>query len=102
MNYQKQKKQRLGKENIERGQNQIMTIDQVGVCIVIVITLGIARGTVEPGGDLLDDYGADSLDIVELVMCLEEEYDIEIPDDAVQEFELRKVDNIIKYLNDNV
>ena len=35
-------------------------------------------------------------------MCLEEEYDIEIPDDAVQEFELRKVDNIIKYLNDNV
>ena len=79
-----------------------MIIDTEGLCILIDNTLGTARGTVQPGGDLLDDYGADSLDIVELVMCMEEEYDIEIPDDAVQEFELRKVDNIIKYLNDNV
>ena len=79
-----------------------MIIDTEGLCILIDNTLGIARGTVQPGGDLLDDYGADSLDIVELVMCMEEEYDIEIPDDAVSEFELRKVDNIIKYLNDNV
>tara|TARA_B100001996_G_C18317592_1_gene461184 strand:+ start:190 stop:429 length:240 start_codon:yes stop_codon:yes gene_type:complete len=76
-----------------------MTTNEVErICVLIDNTLGLARGTVQPGGDLLDDYGADSLDIVELMMCIEEEYDIEIPDEAVTELNLRDVDNIIKYI----
>ena len=49
-----------------------MTTNEVeSICVLIDNTLGLARGTVQPGGDLLDDYGADSLDIVELMMFIE-------------------------------
>ena len=60
--------------------------------------LNLSPGTIQPGGDLVKDYGADSLDIVEMVMTLEEQLDIEVPDDAVTELELQKVDNLIKYI----
>tara|TARA_B100000073_G_scaffold205318_1_gene170314 strand:- start:188 stop:424 length:237 start_codon:yes stop_codon:yes gene_type:complete len=60
--------------------------------------LNLSPGTIQPGGDLVKDYGADSLDIVEVVMTLEEQLDIEVPDDAVTELELQKVDNLIKYI----
>jgi|TARA_B100000530_G_scaffold328433_1_gene269237 acyl carrier protein len=60
--------------------------------------LNLSPGTIQPGGDLVKDYGADSLDIVEVVMTLEEQLDIEVPDDAVAELELQKVDNLIKYI----
>jgi len=60
--------------------------------------LGVAHGTIKPGGDLVADYGADSLDLVEIVMQIEEQLDIEVPDDAVTELELQKVDNLIKYI----
>ena len=47
---------------------------------IIVEQLGVAEGSVEMESSFIDDLGADSLDIVELVMALEEEFDIEIPD----------------------
>lgn len=61
--------------------------------------LGVAHGTIKPGGDLVADYGADSLDLVEMVMMVEEQLDIEVPDDAVQELKLHDVDNLIKYID---
>jgi len=60
--------------------------------------LNLSPGTIESGGDLVKDYGADSLDIVEIVMTLEEQLDIEVPDDAVADLKLHDVDNLIKYI----
>ena len=60
--------------------------------------LNLSPGTIQPGGDLVKDYGADSLDIVEVVMTLEEQLDIEVPDDAVTDLKLHDVDNLIKYI----
>ncbi len=60
--------------------------------------LNLSPGTIEAGGDLVKDYGADSLDIVEIVMTLEEQLDIEVPDDAVADLKLHDVDNLIKYI----
>ena len=47
---------------------------------IIVEQLGVAETSVTMEASFIDDLGADSLDIVELVMALEEEFDIEIPD----------------------
>ena len=47
---------------------------------IIVEQLGVAEASVEMEASCIDDLGADSLDIVELVMALEEEFDLEIPD----------------------
>lgn len=47
---------------------------------VIVEQLGVAEGNITMKASFIDDLGADSLDIVELIMALEEEFDIEIPD----------------------
>jgi acyl carrier protein len=41
-------------------------------------------GEVTPGANILDDLGADSLDVVELVMAIEEAFDIEVPDEAIE------------------
>ena len=60
--------------------------------------LDLEPGSVRPGMDLLDDLGADSLDIVEIMMNVEELLDIEIPDEAVTDLKLRDVDNLIKYI----
>ena len=46
--------------------------------------LGVERAVLVPEANLLDDLGADSLDVVELVMALEEEFDVEIPDDDAE------------------
>ena len=47
---------------------------------IIVEQLGVAENSVTLEASFIDDLGADSLDIVELVMAIEEEFDIEIPD----------------------
>lgn len=51
---------------------------------VMAEQLGIELADIEPKANILDDLGADSLDVVELVMALEEVFDIEVPDDAVE------------------
>ena len=47
----------------------------------------------------VDDLGADSLDLVDMVMSLEEEFDVEIPDDQVEN--IKTVGDIVKYIEDN-
>jgi len=47
--------------------------------------LGLDQGEIVPTAHILDDLGADSLDVVELVMALEEAFEIEIPDEAIDE-----------------
>ncbi|MEM8641349.1 MAG: acyl carrier protein [Cyanobacteria bacterium P01_G01_bin.54] len=51
---------------------------------VITDQLEVSAEEVKPESNFADDLGADSLDIVELVMALEEEFDVEIPDDAAE------------------
>ena len=48
---------------------------------------------------IVDDLGADSLDLVDLVMSLEEEFDVEIPDEQVEN--IKTVSDIVKYIEDN-
>ena len=51
---------------------------------IVVEQLGVEEEQVTPEASFVDDLGADSLDAVELVMALEEEFDIEIPDDEAE------------------
>jgi acyl carrier protein len=54
---------------------------------IIIEQLGITRDELVPKASFIDDLGADSLDIVELVMAMEEEFDIEIPDDDAEKIQ---------------
>lgn len=63
---------------------------------IIVEQLGVDGERVKPEASFIDDLGADSLDIVELVMAMEEEFDLEIPDEAAEK--LRTVGDVTKYL----
>jgi acyl carrier protein len=67
---------------------------------VVVDQLGIDAETVTPQAKFIDDLNADSLDIVELVMAFEEEFDIEIPDDAAEK--ILSVQDAVDYINNNV
>ena len=51
---------------------------------IVVENLGVDAGDVNEAASFIDDLGADSLDTVELVMAFEEEFGIEIPDDAAE------------------
>ena len=63
---------------------------------IIVEQLGVDPEKVKPEASFIDDLGADSLDIVELVMTMEEEFDIEIPDEEAEK--LKTVQDVQEYL----
>ena len=66
---------------------------------IVVEHLGVDEGKVVEGASFIDDLGADSLDTVELVMAFEEEFSVEIPDDAAEK--IVTVKNAIDYINEN-
>ena len=66
----------------------------------IVEQLGVAENAVTQEASFIDDLGADSLDIVELIMALEEEFDIEIPDADAEK--VVTVGDVVDYIKDNV
>jgi acyl carrier protein len=63
---------------------------------IIVEQLGVEADEVTPSASFTDDLGADSLDIVELVMAFEEEFGIEIPDEAAEK--ISKVQEAVDYI----
>lgn len=63
---------------------------------MIVEQLGVSEAEVVPEAKFIDDLGADSLDIVELIMALEDEYGIEIPDEDAEKMET--VGDAIRYI----
>jgi acyl carrier protein len=65
---------------------------------IISEKLKVDPSEVVPEASLIDDLGADSLAIVELIMTMEEEFDIEVPDEDAEK--MTKVKDIIKYLNE--
>ncbi len=72
------------------------TIEQ-RVVNIIVEQLGVKKEEVVPEASFVDDLGADSLDTVELVMALEEEFDVEIPDAEAEK--IRTVKEAFDYVS---
>lgn len=64
---------------------------------IVVEHLGVEAEKVSPEASFIDDLGADSLDIVELVMAFEEEFGVEIPDDAAEK--ILTVKDAIDYID---
>jgi acyl carrier protein len=67
---------------------------------LIVEQLGVSRDEVVAKASFVDDLGADSLDIVELVMSLEENFDIEIPDEDAEK--IQTIGDAIAYLKERL
>ena len=67
------------------------------VTSIVTEQLSVEASEVRPESSFQDDLGADSLDLVELIMAMEEEFDIKIDDDAAQK--LRTVQNAVDFIN---
>jgi len=65
---------------------------------IIAEQLGVKKEEIKPESSFIDDLGADSLDTVELVMALEEEFGIEIPDEDAEK--MTSVGEAIKYIDE--
>jgi acyl carrier protein len=67
---------------------------------IVVEQLGVEEAQVTPDASFIDDLGADSLDTVELVMALEEEFDCEIPDEEAEK--ISTLAQAVSYINANM
>jgi len=67
---------------------------------IIIDQLGVGESQVVQDASFVDDLGADSLDTVELVMALEEEFGIEIPDEDAEK--IKTVGNVVDYVSSHV
>ena len=67
---------------------------------IIADQLGVAPEKVTMNASFVDDLGADSLDIVELVMAFEEEFSLEIPDDAAEK--ISTVSDVVNFIESKV
>jgi acyl carrier protein len=83
----------MGFETGEQGMSVPERVKQI-----IVEQLGVDESQVDPSASFVDDLGADSLDIVELVMAFEEEFDLDIPDEDAEK--IKTVGDAIKYIED--
>ena len=66
---------------------------------IVVEQLGVEADEVAIESTFIDDLGADSLDIVELIMAFEEEFGIEIPDEAAEK--IKTVQDVVTYIDQN-
>ena len=66
---------------------------------IVVDQLGAEPDEVQMSSTFVDDLGADSLDIVELIMAFEEEFNIEIPDEAAEK--IKSVQDVVTYIDQN-
>ena len=75
-----------------------MTIE-ARVRSIIADQLGVSEEEIRPDSNFIEDLGADSLDIVELIMAMEEEFETEIPDEDAEK--ITSVQEAIDYVNSN-
>ena len=89
-------------DNLRGGELEEMSSEEIleKVKGIIVEQLGVADTAVTLDASFIDDLGADSLDIVELVMAIEEEFDIEIPDSDAEK--VVTVGDVVDYIKENV
>ena len=73
---------------------------QERICDIIAEQLSQDKEEVVPEASFIDDLGADSLDLVELVMHMEEEFDVEIPDEEAEN--IRTVQDAINYVKQHL
>lgn len=66
---------------------------------IIANQLEIDAEDITPDSDIIDDLGADSLDICDIIMDIEDEFAIEVPDEVVEE--LKTVQDAVKYIEDH-
>ncbi len=66
---------------------------------IIAEQLDVEEDAIKEASSITDDLGADSLDVVDLVMSIEDEFDVEIPEDQVEN--IKTVGDIVKYIEDN-
>jgi len=66
---------------------------------IIIDQLGVEESEVTPTASFVDDLGADSLDRVELIMAIEEAFDLEIPDDQAEQ--IKTVQDAVTYIEKN-
>ena len=64
---------------------------------IIADQLGVGEDEIKPESSFIEDLGADSLDIVELVMAMEEEFEVEIPDEEAEN--IKTVGDAVNYIN---
>ncbi len=69
------------------------------VCQLLSYQLGVDEDKITATSDIFEDLGADSLDVVELLMSLEEEFGVTIDDDQVQDF--HTVGDVVSYIESN-
>lgn len=67
---------------------------------IISDQLGVSEEEIKPESKFIEDLGADSLDIVELIMAMEEEFETEIPDEEAEK--IRTVNDVITFLKNNL
>ena len=66
---------------------------------IIADQLELDAETITPDSNVLDDLGADSLDVVDLIMSVEDEFGIEVPDEALED--IRTVEEMVKYIENH-
>jgi len=66
---------------------------------IIAEQLGVGEDEIKPNSSFIEDLGADSLDIVELVMAMEEEFEVEIPDEEAEH--IKTVKDAINFINEH-
>ena len=76
-------------------EKKMATFDDVKA--VVVEQLSVDGDSVKMESKIIEDLGADSLDVVELIMALEEKFDIEIPDTDAEK--LIKIEDVVKYID---
>jgi acyl carrier protein len=96
--YESRNRQPLG-ETDETREGQEMSDVAERVKKIVVEHLGVEAAQVKEDAKFIDDLGADSLDTVELVMAFEEEFSIEIPDDAAEK--IQTVGDAINFITSN-
>lgn len=67
---------------------------------IIIEQLGVSEEEVTPEASFVDDLGADSLDLVELIMAMEEEFGLEISDEDAEK--IQTVQDVINYINERI
>ena len=67
---------------------------------IVVAQLGVTEDQVTKEAKFIEDLGADSIELVDLIMSVEEEYDIEVPDDAADE--IRTVGDAVRFIENLV
>jgi acyl carrier protein len=80
-------------------ENEFMATSQIEAKVKSIIAdqLGVGEDEIKPESSFIEDLGADSLDIVELVMAMEEEFEVEIPDEEAEN--IKTVGDAINYIN---